>query len=147
MVAAAILNLTRPSATKKLQSLRRKHPSSIKVPNQGLFKYTALLIQSFARDKGEQEMKETVLTSRARVYAFYISIFEKLNAQFLTGHLMMSFMKINIVSSHLTEGCTFSRTEDTVFNVLVRAELFISSVFLTGGASRHALSFSRQLTI
>ena len=60
--AAAILNLSRPSATKKLQ-LRREPPSSIKVPNQGLFKYTALLIQSFAREKGEQEMKETVLTS------------------------------------------------------------------------------------
>jgi len=35
----------------------------------------------------------------------------------------------------LTEGCTFCRTADIVFNVLVRAELFVSSVFLTGGGA------------
>lgn len=136
MDAAAILNLSRPSATKKLQSLRREPPSSIKVPNQGLFKYTALLIQSFAREKGEQEMKETVLTSvqSPRLCVLHFHIREAKRAvSYRPSH--DEFMKINVVSSSLTEGCTFSRTGDTVFNVLVRVELFVSSAFLTGGAS------------
>lgn len=67
-VAAVVLNLTRVSVTKKLQSLRRRSliDSSSK---PGSFQMHSLL-QSFAREKGEQEMKETVLTSRARFYEF-----------------------------------------------------------------------------
>ena len=137
-VAAAVLNLTRFSATKILQRLRRKSliDSSSK---QGSFQIHSLF-QSFAREKGEQEMKETLLTSRARFYEFYISLFEKLNKQFLTGQSKSAFDQFyenkQCIMQSLTEGCTFCRlTADIVFNVLVRAELFVSSVFLTGGGA------------
>ena len=43
------------------------------------------LLQSFAREKGEQEMTETIIDSQGRLKAFYISLFRKLNQQFLTG--------------------------------------------------------------
>ena len=83
-------------------------------------------------------MKETVLTSRARFYEFYISMFEKLNEQFLTGHSMSAFVEFyenkQCIVQSLTEGCTFSRTADIAFNVLLDAELFVGSVFISGGA-------------
>ena len=136
--AAAVLNLTRFSTTKILQRLRRKSliDSSSK---QGSFQIHSLF-QSFAREKGEQEMKETLLTSRARFYEFYISLFEKLNKQFLTGQSKSAFDQFyenkQCIMQSLTEGCTFCRlTADIVFNVLVRAELFVSSVFLSGGGA------------
>ena len=134
-VAAAVLNLRRVSVTKRLQSLRRK--SLIDSGSKPGSFQTHSLLQSFAREKGEQEMKETVLTSRARFYEFYISIFEKLNEQFLTGHSMSAFNEFyenkQCIIQSLTEGSTFSRTADIVFNVLGRAELFVSSVSPIGG--------------
>lgn len=136
-VAAAVLNLTRFSATKILQRLRRKSliDSSSK---PGSFQIHSLF-QSFAREKGEQEMKETLLTSRARFYEFYISLFEKLNKQFLTGQSKSAFDQFyenkQYIMQSLTEGCTFCTTADIVFNALVGAELFVSSVFLTGGGA------------
>ena len=81
-------------------------------------------------------MKETVLTSvqSPRLCVLHFHIREAKRAvSYRPSH--DEFMKINVVSSSLTEGCTFSRTGDTVFNVLVRVELFVSSAFLTGGAS------------
>ena len=40
------------------------------------------LVLSFARERGQDEMKETMLNSKARLSAFYVSLFEKLNKQF-----------------------------------------------------------------
>ncbi|KAL9962873.1 hypothetical protein ACROYT_G032023 [Oculina patagonica] len=140
-VAAAVMNLTRISATKKLQSLRRKSllDSSSK---PGSFQIHTLL-QSFAREKGEHEMRETVLNSKARFYAFYISLFEKLNKQFLTGHSMSALNQFyeneqSIVQS-LTEGCMFSSTANTLLGTLVNAELFLDSLSLTEEANLYLI--------
>ena len=131
-VAAAVLGKTGTiEAMKILRSLRRKSliDSSSK---PGLFTMHKLL-QSFARDKGEQEMTETILESRGRLKAFYISIFEKLNEQFLSGHSMAAYIafyedKEKIIDS-LVESCSDSKTADSVFNILVRGELFLHSLF------------------
>ena len=131
-VAAAVLGKTGTiEAMKILRSLRRKSliDSSSK---PGVFTMHKLL-QSFARDKGEQEMTETILESRGRLKAFYISIFEKLNEQFLSGHSMAAYIafyedKEKIIES-LVESCSDSKTADRVFDILVRGELFLYSLF------------------
>jgi len=131
-VAAAVLGKTGTiEATKILRSLRRKSliDSSSK---PGVFTMHKLL-QSFARDKGEQEMTETILESRGRLKTFYISIFEKLNEQFLSGNSMAAYIafyedKEKIIES-LVESCSDSKTADRVFDILVRGELFLHSLF------------------
>ena len=131
-VAAAVLGKTGTiEAMKILRSLRRKSliDSSSK---PGLFTMHKLL-QSFARDKGEQEMAETIRESRGRLKAFYISIFEKLNEQFLSGHSMAAYIafhedKEKIIDS-LVESCSDSKTANRVFDILVRGELFLHSLF------------------
>ena len=131
-VAAAVLGKTGTiEAMKILRSLRRKSliDSSSK---PGVFTIHKLL-QSFARDKGEQEeMTEAILESRGRLKTFYISIFEKLNEQFLSRHSMAAYIafyedKEKILES-LVESCSDSKTADRVFNILARGELFLYKV-------------------
>ena len=135
-VAAAVLDETMIFKAKKiLQSLCRKSlldSSSM----SGSFTMHKLL-QSFAREKGEDQMKETVLNSKRRFYAFYVSLFEKLNEQFLTGHSMSAFIAFyeneqSIVQS-LIECCSDSKMASSVFDVLANAELFLDSVFFQEG--------------
>ena len=136
-VAAAVLDQAKISAAKILQSLRRRSLLDLSSKPGSYSMHT--LLQSFAREKGEQEMKETVLNSKARFCAFYISIFERLNEQFLTGHSMSAFHQFyeneqGIVQS-LKEGCMYSSTANTIFSVLVKAEQFLASLFFTEGAN------------
>jgi len=91
------------------------------------------LVQSFARKKGEKQMKETLLNSKRRFYAFYVSLFEKLNAQFLSGHSMSAFIAFydeqqSIVQS-LSAGCSDFKLAKSVFDVLIKAELFLATLF------------------
>ena len=131
-VAAAVLGETRIVDAKKiLQSLLRKSLLDSST-NLGAFSMHKL-IQSFAREKGEQEMKETVLNSKSRFNAFYVSLFEKLNDQFLTGHSMAAFIAFyedkHIILTSLLEGILDPRTASSVFQVLVKAEIFLASLF------------------
>ena len=130
-IAAAVLNKKGILCNKILQSLRRKSllDSSSKPRLFTMHK----LLQSFAREKGEHEMKETVDNSKGRFYAYYVSCFKELNEQFLKGHSMSAFVafyeeKESFIES-LIESCSDSRTADDVFDVLVEAELFLDSVF------------------
>ena len=82
-------------------------------------------------------MKETILKSKARLRAFYVSQFEKLNEQFLPGRSMSAFIdfyeeKRNIIQS-LIETCSDPQTCDVVFGVLIKAELFLDSLFWCEG--------------
>ena len=95
------------------------------------------LVLLFARQRGQDEMKEIMLNSKARLYAFYISLFEKLNKQFLTGQSMQAFIdfyeeKQNIVQS-LMESCSDPKTCDVAFGVLTKAEIFLDSLFWCEG--------------
>ena len=131
-VAAAVLGKTGTIEAKKiLGSLRRKSliDSSSKPGGFTMHK----LLQSFAIEKGEQEMTETIVASQGRLKAFYISRFEKLNQQFLTGHSMAAYIafyedKESIIQS-LVEGCSEFKTADSVFDILIRGEVFLDSLF------------------
>ena len=130
-IAAAVLNKTGILCKKILQSLRRK--SLIDSSSKPSLFTMHKLLQSFAREKGEHEMKETVDNSKGRFYAYYVSCFKELNEQFLKGHSMSAFVafyeeKESFIES-LIESCSDSRTADDVFDVLVEAELFLDSVF------------------
>ena len=130
--AAAVMGVkTTLEAKKILHRLRRKSllDSSCKAESFSMHK----LLLSFARERGEDEIKETMLNSKARLCAFYVSLFEKLNEQFLTGHSMSAFVefydeKQNIIQS-LVETCSDPKTSDVVFGVLLKAELFLYSLF------------------
>ena len=129
--AAAVLGKTNFETKKILQSLRRRSLLDSSSRPGSFSMHT--LIQSFTREKGEHEMKETFLESKARFLKFYVSLFEKLNNDFLTGHSMSAFLdfyedKQSIIQC-LIESCSDSQTASGVFHVLVKAELFLDSLF------------------
>ena len=135
-VAAAVLGKkTAFEAKRMLQSLRRKSliDSSTKPGTFTMHK----LLQSFSREKGDTDMKETILNAKGRLNAFYVSQFDKLNEQFLTGHSLAAYVAFyedqeSIVQS-LIEGCFDSKAADSVFQILVKGELFLASLFWTDG--------------
>ena len=135
-VAAAVMGVkTTLEAKKILHRLRRKSflDSSSKPESFSMHK----LVLLFARRRGQDEMKETMLNSKARLSAFYVSLFEKLNKQFLTGQSMQAFIdfyeeKQNIIQS-LMESCSDPKTCDVAFGVLTKAEFFLDSLFWCEG--------------
>ena len=135
-VAAAVLGMSQVLRAKNiLQTLRRRSflDSGSK---SGLFTIHKLL-QSFAKQKGEHEMKQTILDANYRLRAFYISRFEKLNEQFLTGDSMSAFVEFyeheQSFLTSLIEGCYDSKTSDNLFRALIKAELFLDSLFWCEG--------------
>ena len=131
-VAAAVMGVkTTLEAKKILHRLRKKSflDYSFKPESFSMHK----LILSFVRERGQDEMKEAMLNSKARLSAFYVSLFEKLNKQFLTGQSMQAFIdfyeeKQNIIQS-LMESCSDPETCDVAFGVLTNAEVFLDSLF------------------
>ena len=139
-VAVAILGKKTPFEAKRmLKSLRRKSLIDL-TSKPGVFTMHKLL-QSFSREKADTDMKETILNAKSRLNSFYVSHFDKLNEQFLTGHSLASYVtfyedKDSIIQS-LVEGCYDSKTADTVFKILVKGELFLDSLFWTGSESKN----------
>ena len=136
-LSAAVLGIRTIEAEKVLRRLQRKSliDYSPELSNVSMHK----LIQSFGREKGEADMKETVLNAKSRFHAFYISLFEELNENFLSGRSMSAFIEFyeeekNIVQS-LIDGCLDSKTADRVFDVLAKAELFLDTLFWKGGST------------
>ena len=137
-LSAAVLGITR--TTKANQVLQRLQRKSLIDCGLDFSKFSMhKLIQSFAREKGEADMKETVLISKSRFCAFYIAQFEKLTENFLSGHSMSAFIEFyeqekNIVQS-LIDGCSDPKTADRVFDVLAKAELFLDTLFWNEGST------------
>ena len=139
-VAAVVLGTKSGFEAKRmLQNLRRK--SLIDSGSKsGTFTMHKLL-QSFSKEKGDAEMNKTILNAKERLNAFYVSHFDKLNEQFLTGHSMDAYIafyedKESIIQS-LVDGCSDSKTAETVFDILVKGELFLVSVFWTESESKN----------
>ena len=135
-IAAAVLGISVVRAAKSiLQSLRRR--SFLDSGSKSELFTIHKLLQSFARERGEQEMKETILDAQSRLRAFYVSRFEELNEQFLTGNSMSAFIEFyeheQSFLNSLIEGCYDSKTSDNVFRALVKAELFLDSLFWCEG--------------
>ena len=135
-VAAAVLGETRIfKAEKILKRLCRKsliHSSS----KPGSFSMHNLL-QSFARAKGEYQMNEVIQISKKCFCEYYVSRFQKLNEQFLTGHSMSAFIKFyeddQSIVQRLVDGCSNYEIAYSVFDVLAKAELFLDALFFHDG--------------
>ena len=141
-VAAAVMGVkTTLEARKILLRLRRKSflDSSSKPESFSMHK----LVLSFARERGEDEMKETMLNSKARLFAFYVSLFKKLNKRVLTEQSMQAFVdfyeeKQNIIQS-LMESCSDPKTCHVAFGVLTEAEIFLDSLSWWEGKIIHKI--------
>ena len=135
-IAAAVLGISQILTAKNiLQTLRRR--SFLDSGSKSGLLTIHKLLQSFARQRGEHEMKEAILDAKSRLRAFYVSRFEELNVQFLTGNAMSAFIEFyehekGFVSS-LIEGCYDYKTSDNVFHALVKTELFLDSLFWCEG--------------
>ena len=131
-IATAVLRLERSTETKEV--LRRLQGRALidRCSNSDKFSIHKLL-QSFAKDKGEREMGETILIANTRFLLFYIDLAEKLNEMFLTGHSMKALIEFfdnerSIVKS-LMDGCTNNEVADRVFQVLAKAEFFLDTAY------------------
>ena len=135
-IAAAVLGMSQIRVAKNiLQTLRRR--SFLDSGSKSGLLTIHKLLQSFARERGEHEMKEAILDAKSRLRAFYVSRFEELNEQFLTGNSMSAFIEFyeheqSFVLS-LIEGCYDSKTSGNVFHALAKAELFLDSLFWCEG--------------
>ena len=131
-IASAVLGLESPPETNRVLGMLQDRALIDRCSNSGKFSIHKLL-QSFAKDKGRQEMEETILTANTRFLLFYIDLAEKLNEMFLTGQSMKALIEFfdnerNIVKS-LLDGCTNYRAADRVFQVLAKAEFFLATAF------------------
>ena len=131
-IASAVLGLESPPETKRVLETLQERALIDRCSNSGKFSIHKLL-QSFAKDKGRQEMEETILTANTRFLLFYIDLAEKLNEMFLTGQSMKALIEFfdnerNIVKS-LLDGCTNYRAADRVFQVLAKAEFSLLLLF------------------
>ena len=137
-IAAAVLGLTNTArANKILQRLRRKSLLESGT-TYGLFSIHKL-IQTFSREKGEQEMQETVFCAKSRFRAYYVKLFISLNEKFLKGFSMSAFIefheeKQNITKS-LIESCSDPKVADDAFDVLAKAEQFLDILLWREGTS------------
>ena len=136
-VAAAVLDESNFQAKKLLLSLRRKSLIDSGETQESFTMHK--LLQSFAREKGENEMKDTILKSKDQLNAFYVSLFQKLNEQFLTGHSMTAFLQFYEDERSIIQSLLYTladaKTAGTVFDVLVRGELFLDTLFLKEGST------------
>ena len=140
-VAAAVLGENNLQTKKLLHCLQSKSllDSGVKQNSFTMHK----LLQSFAKEKGENDMKDTICSSRCRLNSFDVSLFEKLNEQFLTGWSMKAFLTFfeneqRIIQS-LREALLNPRTASTVIDVLVKGDLFLSSLYFVGSEASNSI--------
>ena len=131
-IAAAVLGMKKFEARKMLEKLQRKSLIDLSSKSVKNFSFHMLLL-SFAREKGDLEMKETVLNSKARFCEFYIALFQDLTEKFLRGSSMSALIEFfedeKYIVQSLIDGCLNSRNADKVFNALVKAELYLSFLY------------------
>ena len=135
-VAAAVLGISQISVAKRvLLNLRRKsllESSSKPEPEPETFLMHQLILL-LTNQRGQNEMKEVLLKSKARFCTFYVSRFKNLNEQFLTGHSVTAFSDFykdeQSITRSLIEGSSDSETAKDVFEVLVNADVFLCSLY------------------
>ncbi len=135
-VALAVLG-----KSKAVRTLKRLHRRSLLELRSGSYQIHKLL-QSFGRERGENEMNDVYRYAKTRFCEYYISKFSELNKTFLSGKSksMSAFIafyqdKDRFVSS-LIEGCSKGgKTSDKAFDVLVNAELFLDTLLWSDGVT------------
>ena len=129
-VAAAVWEISVDDAEPILKSFQRKSYIDSYLET-GSFKVHKILYL-FAKQKGEQQMKDVLLKSKTHLLQFYVSLFANLSERFVSGQSMSAFMdfyqdKQNIISS-LIDGCSHSSTCDSVFEALIQGMLLLDAV-------------------
>lgn len=127
-VAAAVLGVKNTARAKEiLKRLCRKSLLDLGSKPDSFSMHK--LLQSFSREKGEQEMAETILSAKARFRTYYLTLFKTLNEKLLAGHSSSAFIEFYEVKScivqSLVEGCSDSEVADDAFDVLGTAEQFL----------------------
>ena len=124
----AIVGGSKFHANKNIESLKKK--SLIDVDSEMYSIHP--LIQSFALEKGQNEMKNVLASSRARFFEYYINLFQSLNIRFLKGDSMAAFKAFYAeeqrILSSLNDGLNDSEFLEKVFGVLKECEFFLDSV-------------------
>ena len=130
-LAAAVLNVRKCKAITMSKLLQRK--SFLDSDSQPGTFIMHKLLQSFAKDTGDQRMEEIVANAKCRFHEHYISRFDELNDEFLNGHSMDAFIAFyeekQILLESLVDGCTDPRIAESVFKVLIKAEMFLDTLF------------------
>ncbi|XP_068751516.1 uncharacterized protein [Montipora capricornis] len=130
-LAAAVLNVRKCKAITMLKLLQRK--SFLDSDSQPGTFIMHKLLQSFAKETGDQRMEEIIANAKCRFHEHYISRFDKLNDEFLNGHSMDAFIAFyeekQIFVESLVDGCTDPRIAENVFKVLIKAEMFLDTFF------------------
>ena len=129
-VAAAVWEISVDDAEPILKSLMRKSYID-SYSETGSFKLHKILCL-FAKQKGEQQMKDVLHRSKTRLLEFYISLFGKLSERFVSGQSLSAFTdfhqdKQNIILS-LIDGCSDNSTCDSVFEALIQGMLLMDTV-------------------
>ena len=127
--AAAVWELSVDDAELILKSFQRKSYID-SYSETGSFKVHKIL-RLFAKQKGQQQMKDVLLRSKTRLLQFYISLFAKLSERFVSGQSMSAFTdfhqdKHNIISS-LIDGCSDKSTCHSVFDALIQGMLLLDA--------------------
>ena len=121
-------------AKRNIESLKKK--SLIDGNGDGEIYAIHPLIQSFALDKGQNEMKSVLATSRARFLKHYINLFECLNMRFLKGDSMSAFKAFykeeQRISSSLSDGLNDDQLLEKVVGILKECEFFLDSLYPNG---------------
>ena len=125
----AIVGGSKLHATKNIESLKKK--SLIDVDSEMYAIHP--LIQSFALEKGRNEMKNVLASSRARFLEYYINLFQCLNMRFLQGDSMAAFKTFHMeeqrIVSSLTDGLNDTKLLKKLVNILKECEFFLDSLY------------------
>lgn len=137
-IATAVLGLANTARTNQvLKRLRRKSLLDSGT-RHGLFSIHKL-IQTYSREKGEQEMRETVSRAKSRIRAYYVKLFKTLNEEFHRGQSMSAFINFyeekKSITESLIESCSDPNVADDVFDVLATAEQFLDMLLWREGTT------------
>ena len=125
----AIVGGSKFHAKRSIESLKKK--SLIDIDGETCAIHP--LIQSYASEKGQNEMKNVLASSRTRFLKYYIHLFQFLNMRFLTGDSTTAFksfyMEEHRISSSLIDGLNDSKLLVKVVSILKECELFLDALY------------------
>ena len=128
----AVLGGGQLQAKRNIENLKRK---SLIDSNGDCEEMYALhpLIQSFASQKGEEDMGDVLVLSKARFLQFYINLFYHLNLRFLKGDSMAAFKTFfkeeKRILSSLTNGLVDDVLLKKIVDILQTCEFFLDSLY------------------
>ena len=125
----AIVGGSKLQAKRSIESLKKKSLIDIDGETYAIHP----LIQSFALEKGQNEMENVMASSRTRFLEYYINLFENLNMRFLKGDSMSAFktfyMDEQRIFTSLTDGLRNSEFLEKVVGILKECEFFLDSLY------------------